>query len=191
MREITKLDLSPDYSILQIYNANLEDDYVYHLVTDQTVDQGFSGFFESYNFYSLGDCLNLIIEVWLADEQEGIVLRSDTVRALMVPFSSSGSGIKIANCGRSSKHLVQIPSGQYALVFEIKLRNDNEYLNSEEYQSNVAGGFSQECCYLTFYPRAEPVQPEILRLDAWSAPPYSLQGYGQLNPTYPLMMREV
>jgi hypothetical protein len=62
MREITKLDLSPDYSILQIYNANLEDDYVYHLVTDQTVDQGFSGFFESYNFYSLGDCLNLIIE---------------------------------------------------------------------------------------------------------------------------------
>jgi hypothetical protein len=191
MRKITRLDLSPEYSILQVYNANLEDDYVYHLITNQTMDQGFSGFSESYNFYSLGDCFNLSIEIWLADEQESIVLKSDTVRALMVPFSSSESGIKIANTGRTSEYLVQIPKGEYALVFEIKLRNDNEYLNSESYRSNVAAGFSEECCYLTFYHREEPVQPELLRLDAWSAPPYDLQGYTRLNPTHPLVMREV
>lgn len=191
MQEIAKLNFSPEYSILQAYNANLENEYAYHLVTDQTINQGFTGFSESYNFYSLGDCFNLGIEIWLAEEQEDIILRSDTVRAIMVPFSSNGSGVKIANVGRTCEYIVQIPKGKYALVFEIKLKNDNEYLSSEQYRSDVAGGFSEECCYLTFYSRAEPVQPELLRLDAWSAPPYHLEGYGRLNPTYPLVMREV
>jgi hypothetical protein len=77
---------------------------------------------------------------------------------------------------------------EFALVFEIKLRNDPEYLNSSQYREDVDQGFTQECCHLTFYPREEPVQPEVLRMDAWASPPYLFSRYTPLNPTYPLVL---
>lgn len=84
---------------------------------------------------------------------------------------------------------IDISEGNYALLFELKLRDDVEYLNSPEYQENVEDGWTEEFCRLTFYPRGNAVQPEILRLDAWSAPPYQIEGYARLNPTYPLLMQ--
>jgi hypothetical protein len=191
MQKISDLELYPDCHCLQVHNADLEDGYVYHYLTDETVRQGFYGFSGSYNFYSIGYCLNLRIEVWSSTQQENIRIETDTVRAIRVPFACHKSGIKIASPLRDKEYLIEIPQGEYVLVFEIKLRNDEEYLNnSEEYKNNVRDGVTQEQCRLTFYSQSKLVEPQILRIDAWSMPPYHLEGYLPLNPTYPLLLRE-
>ncbi|HAJ63218.1 MAG TPA: hypothetical protein DCP31_31610 [Cyanobacteria bacterium UBA8543] len=188
MKKITALELYPDNFAFRIYDASLSSRDTFHTVTQHTLAQGFSRRPGSYNFSTLGDCMNLRIEVWLADQQEEVDLRNDTVRAIMVPFSVSEAGIMIADFMGLVEQLIRLTQGEYALVFEINVRNDAEYLNSPQYQENVEIGFTQEWCYLTFYSRVEPVQPEILRVDAWSSPPYPFQSYCPLNPNYPLLM---
>lgn len=188
MQKIATCEMYPDYSTIRIWDASVDKGETYHQVTAQTLAQGFSRRSGSYNFSTLADCMGLTIEVWLADELDEIYLRPDTVRAIMVPFLVSGCGIMIGNIMQSVEMLVPMTRSSYALTFEVKLRNDQEYLKSPEYLENVECGFTQEWCYLTFYPRAEPVQPQILRVDAWSCPPYDLQGYCPLKPTYPLLM---
>lgn len=189
MKKITALELYPDNFAFRIYDASLSSQDTFHAVTQQTLAQGFSRRPRSYHFSTLGDCMNLRIEVWLADQQEEVELRTDAVRAIMVPFSVSEAGIMIADFMGLVEQLIWLTQGEYALVFEIKLRNDAEYLNSSRYQENLEGGWTEEWCYLTFYPRVEPVQPEILRVDAWSSPPYPFQSYCPLNPNYPLLMK--
>jgi tetratricopeptide (TPR) repeat protein len=188
MQKIANLELYPDYRIFRVHNANLDYEYTEHYVTDQTFSQGFSGFPGSYDFYTLGACMGLQIEVWLAERQESIALKPETVRAIAVPFPSDGFGVKISDIQLVNECLLQISKEQYGLVFEIKLRDDKEYLNSERYQEDIDGSFTQESCCLTFYSREEVVQPEILRNDVWSTPPYSIAGYYPLNPTYPLFL---
>lgn len=131
--------------------------------------------------------MGITIEVWYAGELEEVCLRDDTIRAIKIPFSVSG-WFKIGNCMGATEVSLSTCPGNYALLFEIKLRNDREYLNSSLYQENIEGGFTEEWCYLTFYPRAEPIQPKILRLDAWSSSPYHLESYSPLKPIYPLLM---
>ncbi|MEB3181100.1 MAG: hypothetical protein VKL59_19000 [Nostocaceae cyanobacterium] len=188
MHKITALEMYPDNCAFRIHDASDSIRDTYHPVTDRTLAQGFSGSPRSYHFSTLGDCRNIRIEVWLADKQEEVKLRTDTVRAVMVPFSLSQAGILIAELSGFVEQRIFLGSGEYALVFEIKLRNDAEYLNSPRYQENVEDGFTEESCYLSFYPREQPVQPEILRVDTWSYPPCPSQSYCPLNPTYPLLM---
>jgi hypothetical protein len=188
MHKITALEMYPDNFAFRIHDASLTIGDTYHAVTQQTLAQGFSGNSRSYKFSTLGDCSNIRIEVWLAEKQEEVTLRTDTVRAIMVPFSLSEAGILIADLMGFVEQRIYLSSGEYALVFEIKLRNDAEYLNSPSYLENVEGGFSDEWCYLSFYPTEQPVQPEILRVDTWLSPPYPFQSYCPLNPTYPLLM---
>lgn len=189
VRKIKALELSPYNRTFGIYDASLSIRDAFHDVTVQTINQGFSRSPGSYNFYTLSGCMSLTIEVWLADQREEIALRPDTVRAIMVPFSISKAGIMIADLLTTVEELIQIPEGEYALVFEIKLRDDAEYLSSSRYQEYGTDGFLEESCTLTFYPRVKPVLPEILRVDVWTSPPPSnLQDYSPLNPTYPLLM---
>lgn len=188
MYKATAFEMYPYNFAFQVHDASLSMRDTNHAVTKQTLAQGFSGHSRSYYFSTLGDCLGIRIEVWLADQQEEVALRPDTVRAMMVPFSVSSSGVMIADGIGYVEQVIWLRTGEYALVFEIKLKNDAEYLSSSQYQEDVEGGFSREWCYLTFYPRVKPVQSEILRLDAWSSPPYPLQSYCPLNPTYPLLM---
>jgi hypothetical protein len=91
----------------------------------------------------LGNCAWFTIEVWLAEELDEVCLSPDTVRAIMVPFSfsSATTGFGIANFLGTIQTLIHIDEREYALVFEIKLRDDPEYLNSPQYQENVEGGF--------------------------------------------------
>ncbi len=132
--------------------------------------------------------MGFIIEVWVAELSEQISILPETLRAILLPFSVGKQGIKIGNFIEGVEVSVLIPEGNYALLFELKLRNDVEYLNSPEYQKNTAGGFTDEWCRLTFYPKENAVQPEILRLDTESTLPYPVEGYIPLNPTYPLLM---
>jgi hypothetical protein len=192
MKKITALDLYPDNGVFRIFDASLDQVYTFHDVTKQTLAQGFSRSPGSYNFYVLADCMNLTIEVWLTDQQEEIQIKPDSIRAILVPFSVPAAGIMIGDLQIQVEQQIAIPQGEYALLFELKVRNDPEYLNSERYQQYVEGSFTEESCCLTFYPRKEPVQPEILRVDTWlSPPPYALQGYCPLKSTYPLLMEDM
>lgn len=138
--------------------------------------------------------MNLRVEIWQPEiylSQQDIVLRNDTIRAVKVPFSISNpsEGVKLFdNFGLVELRFWLGSNTEFALVFEIKLRNDPEYLNSSQYHEDIDGAFTQECCYLTFYPREEPVQPEVLRMDAWTSPPYLFSRYTPLNPTYPMIL---
>jgi hypothetical protein len=191
MKKITAFELYPYYRVFRIYDASLDYEDTFHAVKNQTIAQGFSKCRESYNFHVLADCMNLTIEVWLADQQEEIQIKSDSVRAILVPFSVTAAGIMIDDSEMQVQQRIAITEGEYALLFELKLRDDQKYLNSNLYQENVDGGFTEESCYLTFYPREEPVKPEILRVDTWLSPPYELQGYCPLQPSYPLLVEDV
>ena len=178
----------PDYFAFQVFNASLRQEETYHTITDQTLAQGFSARPGSLYFSTLGDCMWITIEVWVAESSDEIHLRPETVRAILVPFSVDRGGVKITHTLGLVEGHVYISEGNYALLFELQLRDDVGYLNSPKYQENVEGGFTEEWCHLTFYPRENSVQPEILRLDAWSAPTYPIEGYAPLKPTYPLLM---
>ncbi len=94
----------------------------------------------------------------------------------------------ITNFSAYPEELIQVNEGNYALVVELKLRNDAEYLSSSQYQEDIQGGFTEEYCYLTFYQREKLQEPEILRLDTWLSPPYEFDSYCPLEPTYPLLI---
>lgn len=191
MQKITAFNLHPYNSgIFQIFDANLgyEDTPA---VSNLLFTQGFSCRPGSYNLTTFTRCFNLTVEIWLANKLEEITLRDDSLRAILLPFWVPATGLKIDDDDPQNQHRIAIPEGEYAMLYELKLRDDQEYLESEEYQDNVDAGLTDESCFLTFYPRKEPVQPEILRLEIMSSFPSWLQGYCLLNPTYPLSMEDV
>lgn len=190
MKKLTALDLYPDYAVFRIFDPSLDEELSYHL-SDLRFTQGFSWRPGSYNIQTFTRCTNLTIEVWLADKQEEITLREDSLRAILLPFWVPATGLMIDEFEQRERHRFAIPEGEYAMLYELKLRDDQEYLESEQYQDDVDCGLTEESCYLTFYPRTEPVQPEILRLETSSAFPSWLQGWIILNPTYPLSIEDV
>ncbi len=190
MKKITALDLYPDNAIFRIFDASLNYEDTFG-VTDLLFTQGFTWLSGCYNLGTFTRCHNLTIEVWLADQQEEITLREDSLRAILLPFWVPPTGLMIDDDHMRKQHRFAIPEGECAMLFELKLRNDQEYLESERYQKHINSGTTEESCYLTFYPRSEPVQPEILRLDTWSSIPRWLQDCGVLNPTYPLSIEDV
>ncbi|NJL19772.1 MAG: hypothetical protein HC895_01440 [Leptolyngbyaceae cyanobacterium SM1_3_5] len=177
-----------------MYDSALNFSNLNH-AAEHILTQGFSGHPRSYKFFTLGECLKLRVEVRCSNfncSQPEIVLRRDTLRAIVVPFSisNSQSGIAISHMLRMVELRFWLGiSTEYALVFEIKLRDDAAYFDSSEHQQDTEGGFTQECCYLTFYPRKDPVQPEILRTDTWDAPP-TFNRYTPIESTAPLRLDE-
>jgi Competence protein J (ComJ) len=185
MNKIALFGFPPDHMAFRVLRGNPS---CFFPITDQTLAQGFSWKPEGVVFSTLGDCLWIIVEVWLAESVEQVSLRPDTIRAIVVPFTIDDKGVTVTHLYGSSLGGICSGEGNYALLFEIKLRDDAEYINSAEYQEMVEEGLSQEQCRLTFIRREEPVQPEILRIDSWDEPPYNLQSCPRLNPTYPLLM---
>jgi hypothetical protein len=190
MKKITALDLYPDYAVFRIFDPSLDEERSYHL-SELVFTQGFSWRPGSYNLGTFTRCHNLTIEVWLADQQEEVHLRDDSLRAILLPFWVPATGLMIDDFEMREQHRFAIPEGEYAMLFELKLRNDQEYLESERYHKHIDSGTTEESCYLTFYPKAEPVQPEILRLDTRSSISSWLQDCGVLKPIYPLSIEDV
>lgn len=188
MNKLATFGMYPWNFAFRVFDANVDEGETYHEVTDRTLAQGFSARPGSLTFSVFGECHYITIEVYTPEPLEEISVRPETVRAILLPFSVDGKGIKIADITGSVEEWADIKEGNYALLFELKLRDDIEYLNSPQYHENVEDGWTEECCRLTFYPREDAVRPEILRQDAWSDPPYHFHSYSPLNPTYPLLM---
>jgi hypothetical protein len=193
MKKITAFDLQTDNGVFRIFHTDLDNEDTYaitNLLFTQMFTQGFSLGHGSYNLGTFTRCFNLTVEVWLADKAEEIQIRDDSLRAILLPFWVPAIGLMVDDFERREQHRIELAEGEYAMLYELKLRNEQEYLESEQYQDDVDGGITEESCYLTFYPRTEPVQPEILRLETSSSFPPWLQGYHILNPTYPLSIED-
>ena len=61
-----------------------------------------------------------------------------------MPFSLSGGWIKIGDSRGHIELTISNRSGNYALLFEIKLRDDEEYLKSSEYQENLRSDMTED-----------------------------------------------
>jgi hypothetical protein len=188
MKKIKTLNLPPYNHTFGVFDSGLDVREAFHDFNKQTMSQGFSRNPGSYNFYTLTECKNLLIEIQLADLQDEIVVSHDTVRAIMVPYSISKSGIVVSDLLGVVEELIQLPEGKYALVFEIRVQNNEVLLSSLQTQNNNELDFLEnQCCILSFYPRTALVESEILRFDSWKSPP-DTDTYWPLNPTYPLLM---
>ncbi|MGB8698183.1 MAG: competence protein ComJ [Thermosynechococcaceae cyanobacterium] len=147
--------------------------------------QGFAWMPGTVNFLMLNnDCelSSAFVEVYLSDHIE---LCPDTIRAIQVPFSVGRLGVCIPNDGARiisgtatklpsrQKIAIPVPSGQYALVCEMKFRDDEEYLNSERYRQNNEVGLTDMWCRLIFVAQ-EDAPPAILRADEF----LNLERYG-------------
>lgn len=188
MKKIKTFNLPPYNHTFGVFNADLDVREAFHEFTEQTMSQGFSQNRGSYNFYTFTECKNLLIEVQLADPKEEIIVNHDTVRAIMVPYSVSKLGIVVSDLLGVVEELIQLPEGKYALVFEIKVQDNEVLLSSSQFQNNNEIFFLEnQCGTLSFYPRNELVEPEILRFDSWEVSP-DTDTYWPLNPVYPLLM---
>jgi hypothetical protein len=121
-----------------------------------------------------GALMNALVEVYLSDRIE---LCSDTFRAIQVPFSVGDAGISIFNdgkiiAGKATQSptwrniIISVPPGNYALVCEVKFRDDDGFVEGHEYP----GSYLRDVwCRLTFVPQENP-EPAILRADSYLAP---------------------
>jgi hypothetical protein len=146
-------DLSILYSTIAVFTAGL--DHPFNDWTDRHVKQGFSWREESVSFSTLRDYGVAKVQVVMAGAVE---IAPDVSRAILVPFTVVESGkVEVTSIDRGKE--VTLPSGNYALIYQAKVLNENE-----------------ELCLLTFVPSREKIEPEILRADP------------QLLPEYPLLM---
>jgi hypothetical protein len=172
---IISFELCIEYSTLAIWDPNIDQPIYLHF--DEHYSQGFAWIPGNVNLdvnIFDGEVGYAFIEVWQA---KFVRLQDDSVRAILVPFSVGDSGIVFSSPGGGEDVKVLVPEGDYALVFEIKLRSDEEYLNSSRYQEDLKTSLQSIWCRFTFIPRENNVEPEILRADE------------KLTPIYPLLMK--
>jgi hypothetical protein len=93
-------------------------------------------------------------------KQSKFQLNPQSQRAILVPFKVTANTIIVSDL--VNDHKVEIPSGDYALLFEAYQAKEDEMW-----------------CRLTFIPTSEPVEPQILKADPL------------LSPQYPLLMEAV
>ena len=111
LRVIDSFDLLVSYYQIALFDRNLDDHF--NDWRPEHIRQGFAWRPRSVSFGTL-DILNMLIQVQLADT---VHLRSDTVRAIRVPFSvHPGARIDVAVV--ADKRGVHVPPGEYALTFE-------------------------------------------------------------------------
>jgi hypothetical protein len=172
---LQSFELDICYGSIRIYSVD-DPDVGTLAFEQQHLSQGFAwspaevDFYVDFNKNQLEACGGLF-EVYLANQIE---VASDSTRAVLVPFTVGERGINVSDVVGSYVD-IPIPKGHYALLFELKPRDDIEYLNSEQYQCNIEAGFIELFCRLTFVLQ-ESVVSEVLRSDEY------------LSPSYPLLM---
>ncbi|NEZ64144.1 hypothetical protein D0962_15325 [Leptolyngbyaceae cyanobacterium CCMR0082] len=102
-------------------------------------------------------------------------IQPETTRAILVPFNVPGDGY-IEITGNFDVTRLDIPTGQYQLLFELRLLTKDEIFTTEKYSNfrpqQADKDFLEppELCTLTFTPTAERVEPKLLRFTPWHIP---------------------
>ena len=63
MDRLAALELSPYNSLLYVYDTVLDFGSLNH-GAEHILTQGFSGHPRSYKFFTLGECMNVVVEIW-------------------------------------------------------------------------------------------------------------------------------
>lgn len=168
MARVASFDLTVRHSQICVYDPSLEmpgNDW-----QDQHDAQGFTWRPYSVSFRTIGSDDKCNVEVWSASE---ISIQSDTIRAIVVPFSVPQSEmIAVTNAISYPEHNIQLASGNHTLIFEYGFRE--EYWEDPKYQELYAL-FVPTWCRLTFI-LDYTTEPQVLRADK------------DLSPVYPLLM---
>lgn len=88
----------------------------------------------------------------------------DALRAIQLPFEVGSAGL----CIQGNTYdlvdpiAIDLPTGSYGLLFEYKLRDDPEYLQSEQYAFSRGMNATEVYCRFTFSLQAN-VEPKILK----------------------------
>jgi Competence protein J (ComJ) len=186
--KIALFSIYPAFKVFQVWDQGYWKEIPDHDITDVTVNQGFSWQIGSTIFYPISnECHSLKVEVSISNE---ITLSSKAMRAIVIPFTvfSGTLSVECFKADRVGKYKFSVPTGEYALLCEIWLRDDQEYLQSAQYQENIETGWTEEVSKLTFIPTQEPIEPKVLRIEDERSFPYKLISYDPLNPIYPLYL---
>lgn len=152
-----KFEIFITYSQIAIFDPELE--IPFNDWTQQHSEQGFSWRPGSVSFGTLVDGGEMDVEIYIGTEKE---LYSATKRAIVVPFLVLDSGV-IEVASISDSKIIEIPSGNYALLFETGFDEEND---------------NKPWCKFSFT-KKEKVEPKILRAD------------DELKPIYPLLMEAI
>lgn len=115
-------------------------------------------------------CSHAIVEIWLANE---IAVQPDTLYAAVVPFSVGEQGVFLTEVThRSTSRARNLPVGNYALLYELKLRDksDRAYRKSEFYRFDVEDNTRGVHCRFTFVPQDSVEAQELI---AWNEDSFS------------------
>lgn len=135
------------------------------------IQQGFAWREGSVSFSTIGS-LSVNLEVFLNEQSEVL---PTVQRAIRVPFTVGDSGRIGISDDYIGDNVIDIPPGEYALLFENGFRSDVGYSEQEEEL-----GLRPMWSRLTFKP-STVIQAQILREEPGAEIP--------LSPTYPLLMQ--
>lgn len=146
----TSFDIFITYSQIAIFDPSLQNPF--NNWQPQHFAQGFAWRPGSVSFRTLDEDGLLRVEVQIVNE---INLRSNTKRAILVPFSVGSSAlVEVASISEGKQ--INVPKGSYALVFET-----GHGINGTTW------------CSFSFIPR-DSVQVEILQADSDLSPSFPL-----------------
>jgi hypothetical protein len=167
MEKLLSIELMVAHSTISVYSTELE--FPCNKWTDRLAEQGFAWRKGSVSFATIGSTL-VNLEIFLSERFEVL---PTTQRAILVPFTVGNSG-RIAVSDDTDDEVVDIPSGEYALLFENGLHSDVECSEQEDEL-----GLRPMWSRLTFRSTVLS-QAEILREEPGAEIP--------LSPIYPLLM---
>lgn len=168
MKKLFSEELMVAYSTISVYDTEIESPY--NQWTDRLIQQGFAWRKGSVSFATIGSTL-VNLEIFLSERAEVLPI---TQRAIVVPFTIGACG-RIAVSDDTDDYMLDIPSGDYALLFENGFRSDVEFSEQED-ELKLRPMWSR----LTFRPSLIS-QAEIVREEMGAAET-------PLSPTYPLIM---
>lgn len=131
--------------------------------------QGFTWYTDFIAFNSRGESWSYLIEVRISNE---LILQTDVDRTILLPYTIPSDGIVLIGTYMDPLVPIQIPSGEYKILFQTRFLTDQEIESSGHYDylledlKNPDGNFYDErrpeLCIFTFIPTQEKVKPEIL-----------------------------
>ncbi len=113
-------------------------------------------------------------------------MRTESSRAIILPFEVPDEGYLTVGGSIDDTDRIDLPPGQYKLLFELKTWTLGDILSTEKYQQafdysakTVFRGNIPELCTVTFVPAREEVKPELLKFSSWGS---NLRGESTLSP---------
>lgn len=165
--KLLSIELMVAYSTISVYNTEL--DFPYNQWTEQLIHQGFAWRKGSVAFSTIGST-SVNLEIFFSECYEVL---PETQRAIIVPFTIENSG-RIAVSDDTDNYVIDIPIGEYALLFENGFLSD---VKCSEQENEL--GLRPMWSRLTFTP-STVLQAQILREKPGAEIP--------LSPAYPLLM---